>query len=291
MTTAASKRVPRIGLILDTSWPLVFGFAILAIPTAISLADQTWSREDGAQGPIIIATGAWLLWRRLASLRASAVAGAPWLTASLLALSLPVYALGRALGVITLEAAGLYGAGLAMLHDRFGGRTLLRAWFPLIYLAFAAPPPSYILDHLTAPLKHLVAVVSTASLHAAGLPVAREGVTIFIAQYQLLVENACAGMNSILGLTAISLLYIYLARAASPAYALMLTLLVIPIAIIANIVRVISLILITYVWGDGVGQSFIHYAAGLFLFATALLLVFAVDRGLQAAVSRARAKR
>ncbi len=291
MTMAASGRAPRIGLVPGGAWPLVLGFSALAIPTALSLADQTWSREDGAQGPIIIATGAWLLWRQLASLRASAVAGAPWLTALLLALSLPLYALGRVLGIVTLEASGLYGAGVAMLYDRFGGRALLKAWFPLFYLAFAAPPPSFIIDHVTAPLKHLVAFVSTTSLQAAGLPVAREGVTIFIAQYQLLVENACSGMNSILGLTAISLLYIYLAGAASPAYALMLTLLVIPIAIIANILRVISLILITYAWGDGVGQSFVHYAAGFFLFATALLLVFAVDRGIQATVSHARANR
>ena len=79
---------------------------------------------------------------------------------------------------------------------------------------------------------------------------------------------------------AISLLYIYLMRGSSWLYSLFLTAMVIPIAIIANILRIIILILLTYFFGDEVAQGFTHFAAGLMLFATALLLVFAIDRGL-----------
>ena len=68
--------------------------------------------------------------------------------------------------------------------------------FPLLYLAFVIPPPNTLLAELTAPLKLLVSQVATDWLHGWGLPVAREGVTIFVAQYQLLVEDACSGMNS-----------------------------------------------------------------------------------------------
>ena len=52
---------------------------------------------------------------------------------------------------------------------------------------------------------------------------------------------------------------------------------VIPIAIIANILRIIILVLLTYFFGDGVAQSFLHMAAGLFLFASSLALVFLID--------------
>ena len=60
-------------------------------------------------------------------------------------------------------------------------------------------------------------------------------------------------------------------------YSLLLVALVIPIAIVANIIRIVTLVLLTYFFGDAVAQGFLHMAAGIFLFVTALLLVFAVD--------------
>ena len=96
-------------------------------------------------------------------------------------------------------------------------------------------------------------------------------------KYLLLVEDACSGMNSLVGLVAISLFYIYLLRNASWKYSIGLTVLVIPIALLANMIRIIVLVLLTYFFGDGVAQGFLHSVAGLFLFATALILVFAID--------------
>jgi exosortase len=102
-------------------------------------------------------------------------------------------------------------------------------------------------------------------------------VTIFVAQYQLLVEDACSGLNSLVGLIAISLFYIYLLRGSSLRYSAVLTAFVIPIAVIGNIIRIIVLILLTYFFGDEVAQGFLHQVAGIFLFAVDLILVFAVD--------------
>src|ERR1700759_5111010 len=103
------------------------------------------------------------------------------------------------------------------------------------------------------------------------MPVSREGVTIHVGAYQLLVEDACSGMNSLIGLTAISLFYIYLLRGASARYAGVLTLFVIPIAIVGNILRIMILVLLTYFFGDAVAQGFAHFTAGIFLFAIALV--------------------
>lgn len=270
------------------AWVLPVAFALLAVPTAVTLGAQVWSRESGAQGPIVLCTGGWLLWRQADDFRRLGAAGNPATTAFLLALGLAVYVFGRAYDFITLETLGLYGVGLAMLYSKVGSRPIVMNWFPFVYLAFAIPPPSYVLDRLTAPLKHLVTLVATSGLQAAGLPLSREGVTIFIAQYQLLVEDACSGMNSIVGLTAISLFYIYLLRGSSLLYSVILVCMVIPIAIIANILRIVILVLLTYFFGDGVAQGFLHFAAGIFMFATALSLVFAIDRMIMALRLRLR---
>ena len=249
--------------------------AALTIPTLATLGEQVWSKESGAHGPIVLVTGGWLLWRALRG--EPAHPGNVWLTAGLLLAALPIYVFGRAYDFISLEVAGVYGVAVALLHARFGCRVLVKNWFPLLYLGFLVPPPMWLMDHLTSPLKVFVSAVTTMGLQAIGIPVFREGVTLMIGQYQLLVEDACSGMNSITGLVAISLFYIYLLRNASWRYSLFLVCLVIPIAIVANIIRVATLVLLTYFFGDAVAQSFLHMAAGVLLFTSALLLVFTVD--------------
>lgn len=278
MVTASASGEPTLKAFnLAAIWPLALALAVLAVPTAATLGDQVWSREAGAHGPIVLVTGAWLIWRKLPELKENARPGASWLTALGVIASLALYVFGRAYDFISLEVAGLYGVFLTMLYAHFGFKALLKCWFPLFYLSFVIPPPGWVIDSLTAPLKLFVSYVSTAGLQAAGLPIFREGVTLIVAQYQLLVEDACSGMNSITGLVAISLFYIYLLRNASWRYSLLLVAMVVPIAIAANIIRVVVLVLLTYFYGDAVAQGFLHMAAGLLLFTSALLLVFLVD--------------
>src|SRR5471032_935158 len=139
MSSAAPSGPKPVSWVLDDTWPLLLGFAVLAVPTIFSLADKSWSRESGAQGPIILFTGGWLLWRRLPELRRLATPGALWITASLMSLSLLAYMFGRAFDNITLEAGGLFGVALAMVQAKIGERLMLRNWFPFFYLAFAVP--------------------------------------------------------------------------------------------------------------------------------------------------------
>lgn len=267
-------RIPKAGL---APWPMILGFLLLAAPTVASLGEQVWSQEAGAHGPIVLVTGAWLLWRKVPELRDTGVPGNPLLTLAMLLLALPLYVFGRAYDFISLEVAGLYGVGVSMLHTHFGIRALLKNWFPLLYLGFLIPPPLWLMDSITAPLKVFVSFITTEGLQLVGIPVFREGVTLSVGHYQLLVEDACSGMNSMTGLVAISLFYIYLLRGASWRYSLFLVCMVIPIAVVANIIRVTVLVLLTYYFGDAVAQGFLHMAAGLLLFTSALLLVFLID--------------
>ncbi len=278
MDVAVAQERRPAGLVLRDTWPLVLGLAALAIPTAMKLSHETWSTESGAQGPLVLVTGGWLLWRLTPQFSASARPGNPIVTAALLALSLAGYIFGRAFDFLTVEVAGVYGAGLVMLYAHLGGRLMIKNWFPFLYLAFVIPPPAYLLTQMTSPLKRFVSQISTQILGGVGIPVSREGVTIFVAQYQLLVEDACSGMNSIMGIIAISLLYIYLLRGSSWRYSLLLTACAVPIAIVANIIRIMTLILLTYFFGDDVAQGFLHYTAGFILFGMTLVLVFSLDK-------------
>jgi exosortase len=283
MTIAVDRRPGPLNESLMGDLALAGSFALLAIPTCMTLSTETWSSESGAQGPLVLATGGWLLWRLRDEFKQDGKPGSFVISMLLLLVSLAAYVFGRAFDFLTAEAAGAYMAGLTMIYARFGARLMIKHWFPFLYLAFAVPPPAYLLTQVTQPLKQFVSHLSTNMLAATGLPVSREGVTIFVGQYQLLVEDACSGMNSIIGIIAVTLLYAHLAHKSSLRYSLLLLGLAVPIAIAANVLRIITLILLTYYAGDSVAQGFLHYTAGFFLFALAILLVFALDKTLRMA--------
>ena len=98
-----------------------------------------------------------------------------------------------------------------------------------------------------------------------------------VGQYQLLVADACSGLSSIFSLTALGLFYLYLIkpRHAWRRWALLAS--VLPIAIVANAVRVMVLMLITYFMGDEAGQGFLHGFAGIMLLIIGLLFLFVLD--------------
>lgn len=260
------------------SWPMLLGLAAMAIPSLVTLGRETWTQESGAHGPIVLATGLWLLWQVRGEIRASA--GTPLGFGAVLALLVPiavVYVLSRVLELLSVEMAAVYAMVLLVFARFLGARTLLRNAFPFVYLAFLIPPPGYVIDLLTSGLREMISAAATGILSAFGYPVGRQGVSISIAQYQLLVEDACSGINSIIGLTAISLFYIYILHRASWKHAALLVALILPIAVLANFIRVVVLILLTYYFGDAVGQGFAHNLAGIVLFAFALALMAGVD--------------
>ncbi len=262
-------------------WPvLTLGLIAVAVPTLLALAGQNWSTEAGVHGPIVLATALWLIWRRWDEIVAEARPGNTGIALAALAVTVALYAFGRAFGFLSVEVAGALGALLAVAYAFVGHRVLMRLWFPIVYAGFLIPLPGWFVDGVTQPLKMFVSEVVTWLLTMVGYPIARVGVTLYIAQYQLLVEDACAGLNSIVSLTAIVLFYIYLLHNASWRYAVLLLLFVLPAAIAANVVRVIGLVLITYYFGDAAAQGYLHNFAGIVTFTSALLSIFLIDAAL-----------
>ena len=139
------------------------------------------------------------------------------------------------------------------------------------------PLPPSVIDIITQPMKMAVSYASEHLLYLMNFPVARNGVIIFIGQYQLLVADACAGLNSLFTLEALGLLYMNVMRHESPMRNAVLATLIVPISFASNVTRVIILALITYYWGDAAGQGFIHKFSGMLLFMTALMLIIGVD--------------
>ena len=260
---------------------LLLGVLILAVPTLLFVAQESWSTEQGAHGPIVMATGAWLSWRLWPDARAVAQRPPLGRVCIFLAIALPLYVFARVTQVVELEGYLMYATLIIALYSAVGAEALKRLWFPVLYLAFMFPPPESLVAAATTPMKLELSRAAVALLDAFGYPIGSRGVMIYIGQYELLVAAACSGLNSIISLSAISLFYIYIRHQADWRYAGLLALHVVPVALAANFVRVVVLILLTYHAGEAAAQGFLHNSAGIVLFAIALLFIFALDEALQ----------
>jgi exosortase B len=256
---------------------LLGAVAVVYLPTLQRLLREVWSTDEQGHGPLIVGLCAWLAaqrWPRLAALPdAPAWGGA----VPLLGLSLGAYVLGASQGILgleTLSAIGLLGGLVLCFKGRAGLRTMA---LPLAFLLFAVPLPGILVQVLTLPLKMAVSACAEALLHLAGYPVGRSGVVLVIGQYQLLVADACAGLNSMFTLEALGFLWMSLRPRSTPARDALLALVILPISFIANVVRVMLLVLVTYHLGDAAGQGFAHSFSGIVLFVAAVLMMMLAE--------------
>lgn len=256
---------------------LLAGFLALYVPSYLDVARTVWTTDEQGHGPIILAVSLWLLYNHRHALAALPVQPAWGIGLPLLVLGLIFYALGRSQAFLGVEVGSQILLLCALTLGFLGKRALRLIWFPLFFLAFMTPLPEVLVADVTAPLKSAVSTVSAHLLYAMGYPVSRAGVVLNVGQYQLLVADACAGLNSMFTLEALGLLYMNLMRYTSVARNVTLSILVIPIAFLANVVRVLVLVLVTYHFGDAAGQGFVHGFAGMVLFLVGLVLVLFTD--------------
>jgi exosortase len=253
------------------------GAIALLLPTMIDVARLTWTTDQGGHAPIIVATGVWLAWRELRTAKARATLGNLSLGIPLFCVFLIAYVAARITGILEIEGFAMYATILSGIYLLVGGAILRAIWFPIVYLAAALPPPDTVVAAVTQPLKLMISSVAVDLLSALGFPIASTGVTIQIANYQLLVAAACAGLNSLISLSAICLFYAYIRHRSDWRGFLVVAALVVPVAVFSNFVRVLVLILVTYYFGESAGQGFIHEFAGLTVFLVALLTIFGAD--------------
>jgi exosortase B len=244
--------------------PVGLGLLVLYVPSFIDLARTFWKTEVGGHGPIILAIVLWLFWReREALVGSTADTRMPKLGSALFAFGLLLYVLGRSQEFFQFEIGSLVPLLFGITLTLRGRGAAKRLWFPIFFLCFLIPLPGSMLDSILVPLKKYVSVIVEQVLYTLGYPVARTGVVLNIGPYQLLIANACSGLNSMIALSGVGLLFTYLVRHPSKTYNIILLLSILPIAFFANILRVLLLMLVTYYWGDGAGQAFHDYAGYL----------------------------
>lgn len=163
-------------------------------------------------------------------------------------------------------------AGIALF---LAGWKMLRAVsFPLAFLILMIPIPVLIFNQIAFPLQLLASRFATFWLQLVNVPVLREGNVIILPNYQLEVVDACSGIRSLMTLITLAIAYGYLVEPRRWAR-YFLVLLMVPIAIVSNAIRIMGTGILTYHFGPAAAEGFFHEFSGWVIFVAALILMFA----------------
>ena len=257
---------------------VALGLCALYVPSFVDLFRGLWRSDEQAHGPIVLAISCWLFYRKwpemwqLSADRNPSAAGWPIFIFGLL-----LYVVGRSQDILIFEIGSLIWLLAALILLLRGSAALKAQWFPLFFMLFMIPLPGPLVDAVTMPMKMAVSYVAELVLHWLEYPIARQGVILQIGQYKLLVADACAGLHTLFTLEALGLLYLNIVRHDAAFRNIALAILIVPISFTANVIRVITLVLVTYYFGDEAGQGFVHGFAGIMLFMIATMLTVATD--------------
>jgi exosortase len=222
---------PRVTIILAA-----LALLICYASTLRGMAQQWGTDEDMGYGFVVPFVIAWIVWNERGSWRKLPIQGSAW--------GFAVLAAAACLQVASAFGAGLFAASVALVLSLAGvvltmlGFAWLRAWaFPFVLLLFMLPKLAIVYNQVTLPLQLLATRLAGGMLSTAGFMVVRDGNILNVAGHSISVVEACNGIRYLLPLAFLALVFAY-AGGARVWIRLVMTVAAIPIAIIANAIRV-----------------------------------------------------
>jgi len=175
---------------------------------------------------------------------------------------------------LSITISGWLITSLGIFITFYGWDTFKRALFPMLFLFFMVPIPSFFLNWYIELLRKGSEEVSYLAFKILNIPVYRLNNVFELPNFTLEVAKECSGIRSSIGLwiTAILAAYIFLKK---PNYRMLLLFSVIPIAILKNGLRIVTLgILASYVDPIYITNHWLHKSGGILYFTIALFLLF-----------------
>ena len=201
--------------------------------------------------------------------------------AILLAVAAIIYILGTSIASTEIHDNELSWAMLSLVIWLMGGfvcfygfHAFKKAIFPLCFLGFMIPIPSFILDPYIRILQRFSAEVSFVAFKSIGVPIFRDGMVFNLPGLSIEVAKQCSGIRSSLALIIFTVIcgYIFLKRNVSR---LILLAFVVPIAVVKNGLRIVILGLLgAYVDKTYITNHWLHRSGGIVFFIAGLLVMF-----------------
>jgi exosortase len=146
----------------------------------------------------------------------------------------------------------------------FGFKVLRLFWFPLLYLILLIPPSTGILDSITLPMRFFITNISQSFLSFLGYQVVREGLIISVNNNEIYMGAPCSGFRSLITLLSLGSVYAYISSG-NIKTKISLLFSIIPIALLGDFFRVISVCLAVNHFGSNLGNK-VHDIGGYVVF-------------------------
>ena len=174
--------------------------------------------------------------------------------------------------------------GAVLVWSVAGWAVLRRVWFAFAFALLAVPLP--FLNALSLPLGQITGTIAGRIVQLLGLPVVVQGSLISLPNAQLVVGAPCSGLRSMISLLTLSALFAFIVR--GPWWGrLALLLSALPLAIVGNLARVSSLLVVANRWGAEAGFNFYHTYSGYVFFLAAFAFLIFLARGVRCQQLRA----
>jgi EpsI family protein len=234
-------------------------------------ADNTYY-SHGFLVPLISLAIAWLKRGELARApRDVSPWGFLWLLGGLL-----LVILGDSLGFRVFAQFAIIPVLTGLIILLYGLTTARILWFPLFFLVFMVPIPPSLTESVSFTLKNVAAEMAVRLARLVTLPMVREGSYIYFGTDKLLVGDVCAGLRSLISLVAVGALATYFSKT-KPWARVVLLAMTVPIAVVANVVRIFLLCVVGYFWGSEVAAGKFHDVSGILIYVVAFLMFFALE--------------
>jgi exosortase len=258
---------PLLGLVL---------LALPAWPVLTWLWNEWWHSDYYSHGFLIVLVSVYLIWRLWVVAPPENKGDARGLGLIAGGMGLLLYFMSDRAFYLAAFAIIITPAGLVWTF--WGSKQLQRLAFPLLFLGLAVPLP--LIERATLPLALWTGVCSAGIIHWLGVNATVAGNAVTLPGSTLVIGAQCSGVNSIMALSALTILAAYSLQGPLPGRLVMVALTV-PLAMLGNILRVACLLWVARYFGTEAGFDFYHTWSGPVFFVGVCLLLIPLSNLLQ----------
>lgn len=261
----------------STPWAMASLLAIWAVaffPIVPEMVDTWFGHSDNSHGVLVPIISLYFLWTKKEKIAQTPIQGSGWGLALLLFSAL-FYVVSFVGGIAFFTRLALVISLIGAVWACLGTRMLRCVSFPLCFLFFMIPVPDTLLGMVAFPLQLVATKISADMIQMCQIPVYREGNMLFFVQTQLEVAEACSGIRSIMSLSILSVVFAYISTGNWWRKAV-LVLSAIPVALVANILRITATGILAHFFGDRVARGFLHEFSGIVVFFFGMVIIFGI---------------
>ena len=249
---------------------ILFGVWFAAFsPSFLDLWNELIKHSNDSHGLLVPFISLYFAWQKKEELRRVAISTSIW-GAVIVISSLLIYIVAFAGDVAFIARLMLVVSLIGLVLFNYGKKVFKIIAFPLFFLFFMIPIPVSLIQIISLPLQLFATTISAKIINAFSIPVSQEGNMLYFVQTQLEVAQACSGLHSIVALIMLSVIFVHLSsKGLIPKIILLAS--AIPLALLANIIRVSGTGILAHYYGSNVARGFLHEFSGLAVFAFGFL--------------------